>query len=137
MTRPRDSVRAAARVSAPRGRTVAVLSTAGSREEAERIATTLVEERLAACVNIVAPITSVYRWRGAVERADEVLLVVKTRRSHASRVAARIRALHSYELPEVIVLPIDGGAPDYLAWLIAETTPLPAPGPRLSRRRRR
>ncbi len=104
-----------------RAATVVMLSTAGSREEAERIATALVEKRLAACVNIVAPITSVYRWRGAVERADEALLVVKTRRSHAQRVAACIRAVHSYELPETIVLSIDGGTPDYLAWLIGET----------------
>src|SRR5262249_8120963 len=104
-----------------RAATVVMLSTAGSREEAERIATALVEQRLAACVNIVAPITSVYRWQGAVEHADEVLLVVKTRRSHQQRAAACIRALHSYELPETIVLSIDGGTPDYLAWLIGET----------------
>jgi len=100
---------------------VVVLSTAGSRDEAERIATALVEERLAACVNLVAPVTSVYRWQGAVERAEETLLVVKTRRAHATRVAARIRELHTYELPEVITLPIDGGAAAYLAWLVGET----------------
>jgi periplasmic divalent cation tolerance protein len=106
-----------------RAAAVVVLSTAGSRDEAERIAAALVEERLAACVNVVAPITSIYRWRGAVERAEEVLLVVKTRRAHATRVAARIRALHSYEVPEAIVLPIDGGAADYLAWVLEETGP--------------
>ncbi len=109
-------------MTAGRATAVVVLSTAGSRAEAERIASTLVGERLAACVNI-APVTSVYRWRGAVERAEELLLVVKTRRGTADRVAARIRALHSYELPEVIVLPIEGGAPDYLAWIVGETTP--------------
>jgi len=104
-------------------RAVVVLSTAGSRDEAERIATALVEERLAACVNVVAPITSVYRWRGAVERAEEVLLVVKTRRQNAARVAARISALHSYELPEAIVLPIAGGSSEYLAWVLGESAP--------------
>ena len=98
-----------------------MLSTAGSRDEAERIARALVDERLAACVNVVAPITSIYRWKGAVERAEEVLLVVKTRSVLATRVAGRIRELHSYELPEAIVLPIDGGAADYLAWIADET----------------
>lgn len=107
-----------------------MLSTAGSRDEAERIATALVEERLAACVNLVAPITSIYRWRGAVERAEEVLLVVKTRRSLAARVVARIRALHSYDVPEAIVLPIEGGAADYLAWVATETRPSRKPRPR-------
>jgi periplasmic divalent cation tolerance protein len=108
---------------------VVMLTTAGSRAEANRIAAALVDERLAACVNVVAPITSIYRWRGAVERAEEVLLLVKTRRARMARVGARIRALHSYDLPEVIALPIDAGSAAYLAW-IAAVTPLP-------RRRRR
>ena len=102
---------------------IVVLVTAGSAEDSEKIARSLVEERLAACVNVVAPITSVYRWRGAVERAEEVLLVVKTRRQNAARVAARIRALHSYDLPEAIVLPIAGGSSDYLAWVLGESAP--------------
>jgi len=100
---------------------VVMLSTAGSRAEADRIAAALVDERLAACVNVVAPITSIYRWRGAVERAEEVLLVVKTRPTLVARVAARIRALHSYELPEAIALTVQGGSAEYLAWIAGET----------------
>ena len=100
---------------------VVVLSTAGSTEEAERIATALVEERLAACVNLVPGLTSIYRWQGAVERASEVLLVVKTRRSLTTRLVARLTELHSYDVPEAIVLPIDAGARPYLAWLLGET----------------
>jgi periplasmic divalent cation tolerance protein len=110
---------------------VVMLTTAGSRAEANRIAAALVDERLAACVNVVAPITSIYRWRGAVERAEEVLLLVKTRRARMARVGARIRALHSYDLPEVIALPIDAGSAAYLAWIAAET-----PLPRRRKRRR-
>jgi periplasmic divalent cation tolerance protein len=110
---------------------VVVLSTAGSQEEAERIATTLVEERLAACVNLVAPLTSIYRWQGAIERATEVLLVIKTRRALAARLMARLGALHSYDVPEAIVLPIIAGARPYLDWLRAETLP-----PKARRRRR-
>ena len=110
------------RAAAEPARAVVMLSTAGARDEAERIARALVDERLAACVNVVAPITSIYRWKGAVERAEEVLLVVKTRTALTARVATRIRELHSYELPEAIVLPIDGGAADYLAWIAGETT---------------
>jgi len=98
-----------------------VLTTAGSRAEAERVASVLVEERLAACVNLIAPLTSIYRWRGAVERAREVLLVIKTRRTLVPRIAARVRALHSYEVPEVIALPVVAGARSYLAWLLGET----------------
>jgi periplasmic divalent cation tolerance protein len=98
-----------------------ILCTAGSRPEAERLADALVGERLAACVNLIGPITSVYRWRGAVEHAEEVLLLVKTRQTRAGAVAKRIRALHSYEVPEVIVVPIVSGAADYLAWIAAET----------------
>lgn len=106
---------------------IVVLSTAGSLEEAERIATALVDERLAACVNLVSPLTSIYRWQGKVERAAEVLLVIKTRRALASRLTARLRALHSYDVPEAIVLPIASGSAPYLRWLAAETT---APKPR-------
>ncbi|MEO6029206.1 MAG: divalent-cation tolerance protein CutA [Candidatus Binatia bacterium] len=104
---------------------VVVLSTAGSQEEAERIATTLVEERLVACVNLVAPITSIYRWQGVVERAAEVLLVMKTRRASTTRLIARLRALHSYDVPEAIVLPIVAGSAPYLKWLMAETSATP------------
>jgi periplasmic divalent cation tolerance protein len=106
---------------AKRSAATVVLTTAGSREEGDRIASALVEERLAACVNVVAPITSVYRWRGVVERAEEVLLIVKIRRTLMARVTARIRELHSYELPEVIALTIEGGSRDYLAWIGGET----------------
>jgi periplasmic divalent cation tolerance protein len=103
---------------------VVVLSTAGSQDEAERIATALVAERLAACVNLIAPLTSIYRWHGAVERASEVLLVIKTRRRLAPRLIRRLEALHSYDVPEAIVLPIETGARRYLAWLVGETATL-------------
>jgi periplasmic divalent cation tolerance protein len=98
-----------------------VLATAGSQDEAERIATALVTERLAACVNLVAPLVSIYRWQGAIERAQEVLLVIKTRRTAVPRLIARLQALHSYEVPEAIALPIVAGARPYLAWLMGET----------------
>jgi periplasmic divalent cation tolerance protein len=113
-------------------RSVVVLSTAGSRAEAERIATTLVEERLAACVNVMGPLASIYRWKGTVERAREDLLVIKTRRALVTRLIARLGSLHSYEVPEAIVLPIVAGARPYLAWLATETAP-----PAAARRRAR
>ena len=110
---------------------VVVLSTAASPDEAERIATALVDERLAACVNLVGPLTSIYRWQGAVERAAEVLLVIKTRRRLVPRLIARLHALHSYEVPEAIVLPVVAGARPYLAWLLGETAiPVPRATPR-------
>jgi len=101
---------------------VVVLSTAGSPDEAERIATALVEERLAACVNLLAPLVSIYRWQGAIERASEVLLVIKTRKRLVGSLVARLGELHSYDVPEAIVLPIVAGARPYLAWLMDETT---------------
>lgn len=104
---------------------VVVLTTAGSRAEAERLASALVGERLAACVNLIAPLTSIYRWRRTVERAREVLLVIKTRRALVPRVEARVQALHSYEVPEIIALPVVAGARSYLAWLLAETATPP------------
>ncbi|MGE5206264.1 MAG: divalent-cation tolerance protein CutA [Chlamydiota bacterium] len=94
-----------------------VLTTTGSREEAEKIAHALVERRLAACVNIVGPIHSVYRWRGKVESAAEHLLIVKTTAQRFDAVARTISELHSYELPECIQLPIEAGSKEYLRWI--------------------
>lgn len=94
-----------------------VLSTAGSREEAEKIAQALVERRLAACVNLVGPIQSVYRWQGKVETATEHLLVIKTTAGLFDAVAKAIRELHSYELPECIQLPIEAGSAEYMKWI--------------------
>jgi periplasmic divalent cation tolerance protein len=94
-----------------------ILSTAGSREEAERLAEALVERRLAACVNVVGPIRSVYRWQGEVERADEFLLLIKSTAAQFAAVAAAIQELHSYELPECVELEITAGSDAYLKWL--------------------
>src|SRR5713101_6491781 len=94
-----------------------VLSTAGSESEARKIAQTLVERRLAACVNIVPRIQSVYRWEGKVEQAEEYLLLVKTVKARAALVRAVICELHSYDLPECIAIPIESGSSDYLKWL--------------------
>ncbi len=93
-----------------------VLTTTGTREEAGRIARALVERRLAACVNVLA-IESVYRWKDAVESAQEWLLLVKTTAAASDQVQAAIRELHSYDLPERVVLPIEGGSQEYLEWI--------------------
>ncbi len=94
-----------------------VLSTAGSAEEAQKIAHALVERRLAACVNVLGPMQSVYRWKGAVESAEEYLLVIKTTFAGFVQVCDAIRELHSYELPECILLPIEAGSEPYLKWI--------------------
>ena len=94
-----------------------VLTTCPDAELAGRIAHTLVNEKIAACVNVLPPMQSVYRWRGRVESATEQLLVIKTRVADYPTVEKRIRELHSYELPEVIAVPIATGLPAYLAWL--------------------
>lgn len=94
---------------------VIILSTAGE-SEAPVIARALVEEHLAACVNI-AGVTSVYRWKGDLCQDREQLLIIKTVRDRVDTVIGRIAALHSYELPEMIVLPVNGGYPPYLQWL--------------------
>src|SRR2546428_419046 len=100
---------------------VVVLVTAGSSEEAARIGQTLVTERLAACANVVGPIRSIYRWQGAIEDAAEHLLLLKARARDVTVLGERVRALHSYEVPEVLALPIRAGSAAYLAWL-AEST---------------
>lgn len=94
-----------------------VLVTAPEAEIAERLVATLIEERLAACGNIVSGLRSVYRWRGGVERAEEVLMILKTRAGAVARLVSRVATLHPYEVPEILVLRVDGGLPDYLAWI--------------------
>ena len=93
-----------------------VLTTAGSREEAGKIAHSLVDRGLAACVNIV-PIESIYRWKGKVEEASECLLLIKTTASAFNQLRDAISELHSYDLPECIALPIEGGSDKYLEWI--------------------
>ena len=95
--------------------------TCGGMEEAERIGRALVERHQAACVNIIPRIVSLYRWEGAVQRDEEALLLAKTRRELVEAVVRTVRELHSYELPCVTVLPIQGGFADYLAWVAEET----------------
>ncbi len=90
-------------------------------DSAQRIASTLVDERLAACVSVLPGVVSVYRWQGAVERADEVLLIVKTSGARLEALIARVNAVHPYELPEVIAVEVAAGLPAYLAWIAAET----------------
>jgi len=95
-----------------------VLVTCGSAREARRIARALVERRLAACANILAvPVTSVYRWKGKVQSASEYLMLIKTSRRKFAAVERAVRALHRYEVPEIIALPIAAGSRDYLKWI--------------------
>ena len=91
------------------------------RDSASALAGALVEARLAACVNILAPCRSVYRWQGVTETAEEVPLLIKTSAARYAALEAAIRARHPYELPEIVAVPIDRGLPDYLAWVGAET----------------
>jgi periplasmic divalent cation tolerance protein len=96
-----------------------ILSTCADREQAERIARRLVEQQVAACVNILPGVQSIYRWQGNIESAAEVLMVIKTSASLVSEVQSIIASLHSYEVPELLVLPVSGGSEAYLAWLKA------------------
>jgi periplasmic divalent cation tolerance protein len=96
---------------------VQVLSTAGSEEEAERIGAELLERRLAACVQTLGPIVSRYRWRGELERASEWQLLAKTEAALYPEVEAAIRAVHSYEEPEILAIPVLAGSEGYLTWV--------------------
>ena len=97
-----------------------VLMTASSQDEAEQIAQALVGGLLAASVNMIPGVMSVYRWQGAVHRAQEWLLVAKTRRDVLDELVQRVQALHSYDIPQIIALPVTGGSEDYLRWIDQE-----------------
>jgi periplasmic divalent cation tolerance protein len=99
---------------------IVVLSTCSSAEEAEKIASRLVETRLAACVSVVAGARSFYRWKDAIENASEWLLLIKTSRGNFDGLRAELEKVHSYEVPEIIALPILDGAANYLNWLEGE-----------------
>ena len=101
-----------------------VLVTCNSVQEGRKIGRTLVEERLAACVNILqTPIESIYRWKGSVDTAKEFLLIIKTSRARLKALEAAVKRLHSYDVPEIIALPIERGSRDYLAWLSESVSP--------------
>jgi periplasmic divalent cation tolerance protein len=100
---------------------VVVLVTASSEKEAETIAEDLVGSRMVACANLIFGIRSIYRWKGEVQKENEVLLVMKGRSDGFSRIEKRVRELHSYDVPEVIALPVLKGSPPYLEWLGEET----------------
>ena len=96
---------------------ISVYAVFASLDEAERIGRLVVEERLAACINILAPVRSIYRWHGAVEQADEVAAIIKTSRAAADALIARVTALHSYEVPCIVTWPVDKLTASYAAWV--------------------
>jgi periplasmic divalent cation tolerance protein len=104
------------------GDVVVVLTTVPTGSKGEEIGRTLVEERLAACVNVLAPMTSIYRWRGAVERESEQQIIIKTTRNRVPALQARLTALHPYELPEFLVLPVADSSSAYFEWISQETS---------------
>jgi periplasmic divalent cation tolerance protein len=101
---------------------IVVLTNLPDREAALKLARELVTQRLAACVNVLAECNSVYRWRGEIENAAEVPVLIKTRAARYAEVEAAIRALHPYELPEIVAVPVGRGLEEYLRWVADETT---------------
>jgi periplasmic divalent cation tolerance protein len=106
-------------------RLVSVYATFADEAEARRIGRTLVEERLAACVNILGPCHSIYRWQGAVEEAAEAAAVFKTAEAGAEALVARLAALHSYDVPAIAVWPVAAAHPEFAQWVLAETSRTP------------
>ncbi len=100
---------------------IVVLVTASSEEEGEKIAQALVEEKLAACVNVLPAIRSIYRWKGEIASEKEVLLLAKTKGRLFERLKRRVLEIHSYEVPEIIALPVLAGFEPYLGWVSKET----------------
>ena len=107
------------------GDAIVVLMTAGSREEAARLADMLVVSHLAACVQMMPEMESVYHWKGSVERAAEILLIAKTTRANFDELESAVRALHSYETPEIVALPLTAASAPYLEWLTTTVKPHP------------
>lgn len=105
--------------------TLLVFTNAPDAASAQSLAVNLVERRLAACVNILAPCHSVYRWQGKIETAEEVPLLIKTTRHRYAALEQAIRAQHGYELPEIVAVPVSSGLPAYLDWVAAETSETP------------
>jgi periplasmic divalent cation tolerance protein len=106
---------------------IQVVTTVASQEEAQKIAAALVEARLAACVQVIGPITSTFRWQGKLETSQEWLCAIKTLRANFQAVEAAIRAAHSYQVPEILAFEVVEGSRDYLDWLTAEASAPPRP----------
>ena len=98
-----------------------VFSTIDSDENARKVASALVKEQLAACVNIISNVTSVYKWKGVIEQAHECLLIIKTSEDRLDKLTERIRELHPYEVPEVVSVAVEQGHAVYLEWVFSET----------------
>lgn len=105
-----------------------IYMTAANAEQAKTIGEALVQERLVACANILAPMSSIYWWQGQIQRDSEAVLIAKTRPELVERVIARVRELHSYTVPCVVSLAIEAGNPAFLQWIADETRAAPAPG---------
>src|SRR3712207_1081566 len=103
---------------------IVVLTTFPADGDVETFASTLIQERLAACVNVLPNVRSIYIWQGKVERADERQLLIKTQTDRLHELETRLKALHRYEIPEFVVLPVLDGSREYLAWLAQSTNPL-------------
>ena len=101
---------------------IVVFVTCGSEEEALKIAHSLVEERLAACANLVSPVRSIYRWEGKIWDEKEWILIIKTQKERFEELERKVKSLHSYSVPEIVGIPIVQGASSYLNWLLEETT---------------
>ncbi len=101
---------------------VVVYTTIDNMEDARRIATTLVEEQLVACTSIIPKIESIYRWKGKIENEEEVVIIAKTTDANVKKTIQKIKALHPYELPDIVVMPIIGGLKDYLDYIANETS---------------
>jgi periplasmic divalent cation tolerance protein len=113
----------------PAAEALVVLVTAAGREEAEALSRTLLDAHLCACVTILPQATSLFRWEGKVDVAQEALLVIKTTREALPALAEIVKRCHSYQVPEIIALPVVGGSEEYLAWLASETRPGRADAP--------